>query len=131
MFSEEILDVEISSNVTLRYPTASDDTLIVSPVKVEKNPSPIINVEILEVDTNSSLTVSEERTIEEPKMGDPIIVENRTVDTEMEDPTSVEKKPLFKFNVETPIVETSSLFTVREDRTMEDPLIEDPVIVEN
>jgi hypothetical protein len=45
----------------------------------------------------------------------------------MEDPTSVEKKPLFKFRVETPMVDTSSEFTVREDRTIELPTMEDPI----
>jgi hypothetical protein len=76
ILSEEIFDVEISSLVTLRYPTASDDTLIISPVNVEKNPSVTFSVEILEVDTNSLLTTREERTMELPRIEDPMSVEN-------------------------------------------------------
>ena len=67
--------MEISSRVALRYPTASVDTLIVSPVKVEKNPLLRFRVEILEVDTNSLLTVKEDIVIEEPISDDPISVE--------------------------------------------------------
>jgi hypothetical protein len=73
-------------------------------------------VDTSRVETSSELTVREDRTMELPRI---------------EDPTSVEKNPAFKFRVEIPIVETNSLLTVREDRTMELPRIEDPVSVEN
>jgi hypothetical protein len=67
--------VEISSNVTLRYPTASEDTLIESPVRVEKKPSMMVKVDILDVDTISVSISINIAPCEETKIYEPIIVE--------------------------------------------------------
>jgi hypothetical protein len=75
ILSDEILEVEISSLVTLRYPTASEDTLIISPVNVEKNPLLIFRVDAESVETSSSFTVKEDIVIEEPISDDPTNVE--------------------------------------------------------
>jgi len=48
------------------------------------------NVEVLEVDTNSLLTVIEDIEIEDPMKEDPISVEKNPVLILIEDPTSVE-----------------------------------------
>jgi hypothetical protein len=51
-------------------------------------------------------------------------------ETVIDDPTRVENNPLFKFREETPRVETNALLTVREDRIMEEPTMDDPTKVE-
>jgi hypothetical protein len=53
IFNDEILEVDTSSDVVLRYPTASEDTLIMSPVSVEKNPVLIVNVDMTALETYS------------------------------------------------------------------------------
>ena len=102
-------------DVATPFPIVKEETTMDDPTNVENKPLFRFRVEILEVDTNSVLTVNVEIleleifslliTKEEALMVEatpfPIVKEETTID----DPTILENNPLFRLSVEIPMVD--------------------------